>query len=130
MQTGFEEGIYIAAEARNRINVCQRSITLAQAEINRLEHQTSSSPTGSVIESFKYELESLRKSNLETATFEEKLHLLRLLNIRVHPSEDMKTVRIKTGLDIYSDYVALGDDQNHCGKVIFEPPGGIRTLTK
>jgi hypothetical protein len=133
VQTGFEEGIYGAAEARNRINVCQHTITVAQAEINRLEHQAGSSITGSVIESFKNELESLRKSNLETATFEDKLHLLRLLNIRVHPSEDMKTIRIKTGLNIDSDCVSSGDDQNYCGKVIFEPPkstvGRIPTFT-
>lgn len=124
VQTGFEEGIYGAAEARNRINVCQHTISIAQAEINRLENQTGSSTTGSVIESYKNELESLRKSNLETATFEDKLHLLRLLNIRVHPSEAMKTMRIKTGLNIDSDCVSSGDDQNHCGKVIFEPPKG------
>jgi hypothetical protein len=122
VQTGFEEGIYDATEARNRINVCQHAITLAQAEINKLEHQAGSSTAGSAIDNFKHELESLRKSNLDTATFEDRLHLLRLLNIRVYPSEDLKTVRIKTGLDVDSDYVASGDDQNHCGKVIFEPP--------
>ena len=121
VQTGFEEGIYDATEARNRINVCQHAITLAQAEINKLEQQAGSSTTGSAIDDFKHELESLRKINLDTATFEDRLHLLRLLNIRVYPSEDLKTVRIKTGLDVDSDYVASGDDQNHCGKVIFEP---------
>jgi len=86
VQTGFEEGIYDAAEARNRINLCQRSIGLAQAEIDRLEHQAGGSTTGSAIDNFKHELESLRKSNLETATFEDKRHLLRLLNITVEKS--------------------------------------------
>jgi hypothetical protein len=124
VQTGYEEGIYSAAEARNRINVCQHTITLAQAEITRTEHQAGSQATGSVIEGFKHELESLRKNNLETASFEDKLQLLRLLNIRVYPSEDLKTVRIKTGLGIDSNYIASGDNQENCGKVIFEPPKG------
>lgn len=59
--------------------------------------------TTSIIESFKQELESLRKNNLETATFEDKIKLLGLLNIKVYPSEDLKTVRIKTGFDFDSD---------------------------
>ncbi len=123
VQTGYEEGIYSAVEARNRINVCHHAITLAQAEISRLEHQGGSPTTGSVIEGFKQELESIRQSNLETATFEEQRQVICLLNIRVYPSEDLKTVRIKTGLSVDSDYMASGDDQNYCGKVIFEPPG-------
>jgi hypothetical protein len=122
VQTGYEEGIYDAVEARNRINVCQHAIKLAQAEVNRLAYQTDSLTTGSVIADFKHELELLRKENLEAASFEEKLNLLRLLNIRVYPSEDLKTVRIKTGLDVDSNFMASGDDKNNCGKVIFEPP--------
>jgi len=122
VQTGYEDGIYDTTEARNRINVCQHIIALTQADITKLENQGSKSTTGSVIEGFKHELEALRTNNLETATFEEKLKAIRLLNIRVYPSEDLKTVRIKTGLDVNSDYVAVGDDKNNCGKVIFEPP--------
>lgn len=124
VQTGYEEGIYNTAEAKNRINACQHATTIAQSEIAGLEHRNGNSITGSVIENFKQELESLRKNNLETASFEDKLHLLRLLNIRVYPSEDLKTVRIKTGLDVNSDYLGSGDNQEHCGKVIFEPVKG------
>ena len=69
VQTGYEAEIYSAEEAKNRINMCQHIISLAQAEINRLEHLPGSSTTGSVIESFKQELESLRKNNLETGDF-------------------------------------------------------------
>lgn len=122
VQTGYEEGIYSAEEARNRINVCQHAITLAQNEVNKLAHQTDSLTSGSVISNFKQELDLLRKENLETASFEEKLQLLRLLNIRVYPSEDLQTVRIKTSLGIESDFVATGESQPNCGKVIFEPP--------
>jgi hypothetical protein len=122
VQAGYEAEIYTAEEAKNRINMCQHIIALAQAEISRLEHLPENLTTGSVIESFKQELESLRKNNLETATFEDKIKLLGLLNIKVYPSEDLKTVRIKTGFDFDSDNSNSGNNQNHCGKVIFEPP--------
>ncbi|MGD1040617.1 MAG: hypothetical protein ABR914_07325, partial [Dehalococcoidales bacterium] len=107
-----------------RINMCQHIISLTQAEIKRLENLPGSLATGSVIENFKQELESLRKNNLENATFEDKIHLLGLLNIRVYPSEDLKTVRIKTGFDSGSDNDSSENNQNYCGKVIFEPPKG------
>jgi hypothetical protein len=128
VQAGYEEGIHTAIEARNRINVCQHVITLAQVEVTKLKHLPGSSSTDSVIDGFKEELESLRQDNLKTATFEDRMRLLRLLNIRVYPSEDLKSVRIKTGLNIESDYVNLGDNQENCGKVIFEPPKRIRTI--
>ncbi|MDP2918644.1 MAG: recombinase family protein [Dehalococcoidia bacterium] len=130
VQTGYEEGIYSAEEARNRINVCHHVVTLAQAEITRLEHQAGSPTTSSVIGDFKRELDSLRKANLDEASFEDRLQLLRLLNIRVYPSEDLKTVRIKTGLDVDSNYTEAGGSQDHCGKVIFEPPKGTIPRTR
>jgi hypothetical protein len=129
IQTGYEEGIFSAEQARNRINVCQHGLTLTQAEITKLEHQAGKSITGSVIDCFRKELESLRDGNLKTASFEDKLRLLRLLNIRVYPSEDLKTVRIKTGFDVDSRDIASGNNQNHCGKVIFEPPSWIKGKT-
>ncbi|HXY74936.1 MAG TPA: hypothetical protein VEH58_06395, partial [Dehalococcoidales bacterium] len=121
VQSGYEEGIYSTADARNRINVFQHTITLAQAEINKLEHQSENSNC-TIVENFRQELQSLRENNLNNATFEEKLNLIRLLNIRVYPSEDLKTVRIKTGFDLGPDNTGSDNDQNHCGKVIFEPP--------
>jgi len=122
VQTGYESEIYTAEEAKSRINICQHVIALARAEINKLEQLHGSLTTNSVIENFKQELKSLRTNNLENATFEDKIKLLGLLNIRIYPSEDLKTVRIKTGFDIGPDSNNPEDDQNHCGKVIFEPP--------
>jgi len=47
-----------------------------------------------------------------------------LLNIKVYPSEDLKTVRIRTGLGINSSEMTTGSEQDYCGKVLFAPLKG------
>ena len=44
-------------------------------------------------------LETLRDTNLENASFEEKCDLIAKLGIRVYPSEDGKVVRIVSRLN-------------------------------
>ncbi|MBM4461940.1 MAG: hypothetical protein FJ012_01215, partial [Chloroflexi bacterium] len=123
VQAGYEEGVYDAAEAKNRINVCQKAIAVAEEEVTRLQRQAGTwGLNGSGIDAIRAQLESLRHRNLESAGFDEKLQLLGVLDIRVYPSEDLKTVRIKSGLGFAAHELTSGSEQNHCGKVIFAPP--------
>jgi hypothetical protein len=48
----------------------------------------------------KHKLGLLRHENLESAGFDEKLQMMGLLDIKAYPSEDLKTVRIRTSLSI------------------------------
>lgn len=123
VQAGYEEGIYDAGEAKNRIKDCQKAIALAEKEILKLQRRASAPGIdGSSIGSLKRELELLRRTNLGSACFDDKLRLMGLLNIKVYPSEDLKTVRIRTGLGINSSEVTAGSEQDCCGKVLFAPP--------
>ena len=75
------------------------------------------------IGALKHKLGLLRHENLESAGFDEKLQMMGLLDIKVYPSEDLKTVRIKTGLGIGAGE-ATEKGQDNCGKVLFVPPNG------
>lgn len=120
VRAGYEEGIYDVGEARNRINGFEKAIALAKEEIASLQRQSGiDSAAGLNVNSLKSELESLRRKNLESATFDEKLQIMGLLDIKVHPSEDLRTVRIKTGFGIDWDKES---NQTYCGKVTFAPP--------
>jgi hypothetical protein len=66
-------------------------------------------------------MESLKRANLDSASFDDRLRLMSMLDIKVYPSEDLKTVRIKTRLGIDSSQVS--DSPNYCGKVLFAPLG-------
>ena len=123
VQVGYEEGIYDAGEAKNRIKGYQRATALAKEEILKLQSQAGApGMNGSSIDALKRELESLRQTNLESTIFDDKLRLMALLDIKVYPSEDLKTVRIKTGLCINSSEVPPSSEQDYCGKVLFAPP--------
>jgi hypothetical protein len=117
----IEEGIYGTEEAKNRIRDCQKAIVRAEEEIKRLQQRVVAPGLNrSGIDLLKNELESLRRANLESASFDDKLRLMSMLDIRVCPSEDLTTVRIKTRIGVDSN--GKGGDQNHCRKVLFAPP--------
>jgi len=120
VQVGYEEGVYDAVEAKNRIKGCQAGILVAEKEIQKLSSQNNGDCVLGSVESLKRQLEELRHINLESASFEDKFNIIRLLNVRVFPSEDLKTMRIKVGLDTHQ----YGEDgtQNACGKVLYAPP--------
>lgn len=132
VQAGYEDSIYSAEEAKTRIQSCRKAIDQAEQEKTRLEQQMRTSgisPSG--IDSLKRELEVLRRINLESASFEDKLKIFGLLDIKVYPSEDLKTVRIGSKLGITSSNISSPDnEQNYCGKVLFAPPEGLISRTK
>ena len=52
------------------------------------------------LDSLRQELLSLRYQNLEEASFEEKAELIARLGVKVIPSEDLKTWRIRRRLNL------------------------------
>jgi len=65
----------------------------------------------------------LATKNLEKATFEEKRDVINKLSIRVYPSEDLKSIRVKCGLQP----IVEGDNnvtvnEDGCGIVMFGLP--------
>jgi hypothetical protein len=129
VQTGYEESIFDAGEAKNRIRSYQKAISLAEEEIRKLRQRDGvQGISGSGIGALKLEMESLRHRNLESASFEDRFQLMGLLDLKVYPSEDLKTVRIKSELGLGANEMTTSNGQDNCGKVLFAPPKGIRTF--
>ena len=65
------------------------------------------------------ELKRLAQANLEHATFLEKREMLNKLDIKVFPSENLKTMGIKCALEFPAEGAALADEpqQDRCGIV-------------
>ena len=55
------------------------------------------------IATIKDELRRLAERNLDAATFQERMDVTARLGIKVCPSEDLKTMKIKCGLALYPD---------------------------
>ncbi len=68
------------------------------------------------VERLRLELNNLQDRNLNEANFEERLDLIARLGIKVYPSEDLKSRRIKCGLDIKS--VQKSGEQDGFAKVV------------
>ena len=124
IREGFEAGIYDIGDAKARIAGCQDEIGKAEQEIRRIREQAGSYRT-SVIDSdtLRQELKQLAATNLEEATFEEKRDIMSKLGIRVYPSEDLRTMRVKCGLKLTvegSNNGSVGEDG--CGIVMFGLP--------
>ena len=60
--------------------------------------------------------------NLDEATFEEKREVISKLDIKIYPSEDLKAMRIKCGVNLTCEDIDNGNGAVHCGKIIFGPP--------
>ena len=54
-------------------------------------------------EELKQEFERLAKENLDKAIFTEKRDIINKLGIRVYPSEDLKTVKIRCSFSFKND---------------------------
>jgi len=73
----------------------------------------------------RIELTNLQARNTADASFEERLDLVARLGIKVFPSEDLKSRRIKCGVDI-SGIQNLGE-QDGFAKVVSGRPCRSRT---
>ncbi len=63
----------------------------------------------------------------KTVTFEDKLDMLAKLGIRVYLLEDLKTMRVTCGLNLWFEDDGEDESAVECRKVMFGSPSRIRT---
>ena len=98
VREGFEGGLYNLEEAKSKLNHYQNTADKAQKEIDRL--LALNGKTGKInVAELEKELERLSQENLDKATFAEKRDIIGKLGMRVYPSEDLKSVKIKLSLN-------------------------------
>lgn len=73
------------------------------------------------IDSLRQKLRALAEKNLDGATFEERRDIVSKLDVKIYPSEDLKTMRVRCGVNLVWD--DIDDTPVQCGKIIFAPPG-------
>ena len=101
VQQGYEADIYTLEQAKSRINQLDAEIDRAEAEAERLRRLAGRGPISSQdLEKLKEELQTLRDRNLDKAAFDERADLIASLGVRVYPSEDLKTMRVKCRLPV------------------------------
>jgi len=64
-------------------------------------------------------IRALAERNLDGATFEDRRDVISKLDLRVYPSEDLKTMRPKCGLNFTCDDKANDSGGVQCGKIIY-----------
>ncbi len=94
-------------------------------EIDSLKRQNGNSFTPDGIERLRLELKNLFDRNMAEASFEERLDLVARLGIKVYPSEDLKSRRIKCGMDIRG--IQKTGEQEGFAKVVYGRPYRSRT---
>ena len=125
VEEGFEGGLYTLEEAKLRKQKSLEAINVAQAEIDILKKQNGNSFTPDGIERLRLELKNLQDRNMAEASFEERLDLVGRLGIKVYPSEDLKSRRIKCGMDIRG--IQKIGEQEGFAKVVYGRPYRSRT---
>jgi hypothetical protein len=103
VREGFEGGLYSLDEAKIKINSYQEAIARAEQEITALKKSTQSDTSTFNTEVLKQEFKRLAQINLENATYAEKQDVISKLGIKVYPSEDLKTMRIRCKLNIENE---------------------------
>jgi len=126
VEEGFEGGLYSLEEARLRKQKRLEAVNAAQMEIDTLKKQINANGfTPDCVERLRLELKNLQDRNMAEASFEERLDLVARLGIKVYPSEDLKSRRIKCGLDIRG--IQKTGEQDEFAKVVFGRPCRSRT---
>ena len=127
VEEGFEGGLFTIEEAKLRKQKSQEAINTVQLEINTLKAQLNAGGfTPDAVKSLRLELKNLQNRNMAEASFEERLDLVARLGIKVYPSEDLKSRRIKCGVDIREIQKTGGQDG--FAKVVYGRPYRSRTL--
>lgn len=128
VQEGYEAGLYNLEEAKTRIVNYQNAALKAKEEMDRFRQTVNKPFALKDIDALRKDLKALAESNLEKATFEEKREIIDKLNIKIYPTEDLKTMRIKSGINVAGNIGTGGGSQFvQCGKIILAPAKGIRT---
>jgi hypothetical protein len=100
---GFEGGLYNLDEAKSKVNGYLDTIKKTEQEIERLIRLAGGEHARIDVDELKEGLERLAQVNLDKATFAEKRDLINKLGIRVYPSEDLKTTKIRCSLNFGND---------------------------
>ena len=101
IQEGYEADppVYTTNEVKEKIGAYRDLISRAEAEKHRLQDfMEQKAINRQTKEEALQILESLRDTNLDNASFDEKRDLIAKLGIKVYPSEDGMTVRISSTL--------------------------------
>jgi hypothetical protein len=101
IQDGYEADppVYTTGEVKEKMEVYRDLISHAETEIHRLHDiMGQKAISRQTKEEALQILESIRDTNLENASFDEKRNLIAKLGIKVYPSEDGKIVRISSTL--------------------------------
>lgn len=98
VREGFEGGLYSLDEAKAKVAGYQNTINKAEQEIKRLIGMMGQQQSAVNIEELKKELQRLAQENLDKVTFTEKRDIINKLGIKVYPSEDLKTMKIRCSL--------------------------------
>ena len=111
IQDGYESDppVYTADEVKEKIRAYRDSISRAEMEIHRLQSIMDQKATSRQSREEAVQiLETLRDTNLENASFEEKCDLIAKLGIKVYPSEEGNVVRISSTLHFAPSPLDLG----------------------
>ena len=123
---GGRRGVSIyLEEAKIRKQKSLEAIKASQAEIDTLKKQIGSSFTLDGVERLRLELKDLQDKNMATVSFEERLDSVASLGTKVYPAEDLKSRRIKCGLDIRGS-PKIGEKEG-LAKMVYGSAYGIRT---
>jgi hypothetical protein len=101
IQDGYEADppVYTTGEVKEKMGLYRDLISHAETEIHRLQDIMGQKAISRQTKEEAFNiLESLRDTNLENASFDEKRDLIAKMGIKVYPSEDGKIVRISSTL--------------------------------
>ena len=93
------------------MNGYRDTIKKAEQDIERLIRLAGGQHTKIDVNELKRELERLAQVNLDKATFAEKRDIISKLGIRVYPSEDLKTMKIRCSLNFGNENNNQASDQ-------------------
>jgi len=121
IQDGYEADppVYTTDEVIGKIGVYRDLISHAETEIHRLDDiMGQKAISRQTREEALQILESIRDTNLEKASFEEKRNLIAKLGIKVYPSEDGKVVRISSTLQFAPSPLAISPQKINIASVM------------
>jgi DNA repair exonuclease SbcCD ATPase subunit len=117
VEEGFEGGLYTLEEAKHRKQKSLEAIKASHVEVDTLKKQMGNGFTPDGLEKLKLELRNLQDRNMAKVSFEERLDSVASLGIKVCPAEDLKSRRIKCGLDIRG--IPNTGEQSRFAKVVY-----------
>ncbi len=101
VREGFEGGIYDLDSAKARITEHQAGMARAEDEVKRLKAETVSPiMDAGNLKALRDQLRNLRDEKLDQASFEEKHDLISQLDVKVYPSEDVKSLKVTCRLNL------------------------------